>query len=68
MDGRPVREPYLHGTTPRNPRSLQMQPVHIPANNYFVMGDNRDNSDDSRDWGFVPRNRIVGKVQLSRAP
>jgi len=68
VDGRPIREPYLHGTTPRNPLSLQMQPVHIPANNYFVMGDNRDNSDDSRDWGFVPRNRIVGKVQLSRAP
>jgi signal peptidase I len=68
VDGRPIREPYLDRTTPRNPLSLQMQPVHIPANNFFVMGDNRDNSDDSRSWGFVPRNRIVGKVQLRRAP
>jgi signal peptidase I len=39
-------------------------PSVVPEGYYFVMGDHRNNSSDSRHWGFVPKRYIIGKVQL----
>ncbi|HTH51517.1 MAG TPA: signal peptidase I [Pyrinomonadaceae bacterium] len=40
------------------------KPMVVPENSFFVMGDSRDNSEDSRYWGFVPRDLIVGRAMF----
>src|SRR5437870_9548975 len=44
--------------------ALNGKPTRIPENSYFVMGDDRDNSLDSRAWGFVPRDLIIGRAMF----
>jgi len=39
-----------------------MKPVHVPPGSYFMLGDNRGNSLDSRTWGAIPRSTVIGKV------
>ncbi|HEX9135011.1 MAG TPA: signal peptidase I [Ktedonobacteraceae bacterium] len=59
VNGVLLTEPYINA--PANPAANKWV---VPPNDYFVMGDNRRVSDDSRDWGFVPKSYIIGKAVL----
>src|SRR5262249_10889921 len=62
VNGKAVDEPYVdpqNNTREVTPRTCW---VRVQAKGFFVLGDTRDNGDDSRFWGFVPRSHIVGKV------
>ena len=48
---------------PARPARRDFGPVQVPEGHYFMMGDNRDNSRDSRFFGFVPRREIIGEVK-----
>ena len=52
------------GSSPDFHFAVNGKPAKVPANSYFVMGDDRDNSLDSRAWGFVPRDLIIGRAMF----
>jgi len=66
VNGQEINEPYLEPQ--RNQRSLNLAPVVIKRHYYFVMGDNRDRSYDSREWGLVPEGYIYGRALFRYYP
>src|SRR5215467_11024337 len=73
INGKALDEPYVHFLQPPSTSSELSEvtsfdvrerygPVTIPPDQYFMMGDNRDNSQDSRYWGFLPRDYVKGKA------
>lgn len=59
VDGAPLREPYAHRTAPA---TLTMEPTTVPPGHVYVLGDNRGNSTDSRYFGPVAQERLVGEA------
>jgi signal peptidase I len=60
VNGKKLREPYVRPD--RRIQSTAMAPRKIPQDHYFMMGDNRSQSCDSRQWGPVARENVIGKV------
>src|SRR5579872_640934 len=72
VNGKALDEPYVHflfpppGDTPEEDFDVRVHygPVTVPPDSYFMMGDNRDNSEDSRYWGFLPRDYVKGRALI----
>jgi signal peptidase I len=72
VNGVQLNEPYIADEPNYGPGTQEPQcnycDVTVPKGDLFVMGDNRDNSSDSHEWGLLPQNLIIGRAMLSYWP
>jgi signal peptidase I len=72
VNGAAIDQPFAHFLLPHDPAAPLDEgdprehygPVTVPAGHYFAMGDNRDNSQDSRYWGFMPGHYVKGRALM----
>jgi signal peptidase I len=64
INGQALAEPYLNpDQSHATPDSLNMEERLVPEGEFFMLGDNRHNSNDSRYWGMVERDKLIGRVE-----
>ena len=63
INGQPLAESYVEQDMQRD-----FEPVTVPYGSLFVMGDNRNHSRDSREWGAIPKNSIIGRIYVDFSP
>jgi signal peptidase I len=70
VNGKKIDEPYIRPEVRALDASNSFvgKTAHVPADSYFMMGDNRSESCDSRTWGAVPRHNLIGKVFMTYWP
>jgi signal peptidase I len=65
VDGVTLHDTFVQAADQGNPfADKHIENMVVPPNDYFVLGDNRGDSSDSRDWGFLPRKNIIGRAAL----
>ncbi len=63
IDGAPIAEPYVTA-----PTTYAMPPVRLGPDEYFMLGDRRNGSNDSHVWGPLPRDRLIGRAEYRYWP
>jgi signal peptidase I len=68
IDGRPLSEPYISAAARAADTGFRGESWRVPAGEYFMLGDSRGDSCDSRTWGAVPRGNLIGPVVATYWP